>query len=332
MKPFRNLKFTLVVVVMFGMLGAMSPARATGLPVVDLALSSLYSAKWGSDISVKQTTDALLAAGKIAATNAFRYFTQKIAYDSAVYLASGGSGQKSLLQTKSFGDYMTDTGKEAAGSALDAVGKQIGVSLCATSQGPAVTIPIQLGLATENDLPAVGGKAPDAPTCTLDQMTKNFDGFFSQFTTTKSAFNQVGILFDPSGNDLGVALKLHDKVLEQRSAKELEAKQENTTGSGFNAQKSKIGKFITTPGSFIAQEAGSKTSDKLKAAQQGEFQSMTTGESLQYILANTAISFANTLAQRGLQRLTSMGFISLSDIFGGSDAGGASLYSQTATA
>lgn len=336
MKQLRTFKIigviaVLVVSIIFG-----NPVQAQ-LPVTDLitgGAASAAAALTGSQLGLeseekveKETGSEILSAVKVATANAFRYFMQKLAYDSAVYVASAGSGQQPLMATKSFGDYMADTATDAAGVAISSLGDAIGIDFCAPSQGPLLQASIQLGLANESN-DDEGGTKDQQIKCTLNGMLNNFDEYFSRFESSSKAFDQIGVLFDPGGNDLGFVLKVHEKEVKVRNKAVEQAAEELRQGAGYLAQKTDIGKFIKTPGSFVSQEAFGLNSDKAKQAQQGEFQSMTAGDSLTYILANSAVTFANTLAQRGIKRLSDEGFAAIAGLFssgGGSD----DLYSPT---
>ena len=73
----------------------------------------------GAQTTIKNVKDFLkiiiVGGGSVALINAANFFMQKLAYDTATYLASGGKGQKPLLFTKKWGQYLEDTAKGAAG-------------------------------------------------------------------------------------------------------------------------------------------------------------------------------------------------------------------------
>ena len=73
---------------------------------------------------------AIQIAGDVMFKNALRTFTAKIAYDTAVWIGSGGKGQKPLFVTKP-GRYLADAADSAAGDFLDQLSTAAwGESLC----------------------------------------------------------------------------------------------------------------------------------------------------------------------------------------------------------
>ncbi len=62
---------------------------------------------------------AIQKAGSIAFQRTLASALNKIAYDSANYLGSGGKGQKPLFVTQSLGDYLKQAGDEAAGTFIE---------------------------------------------------------------------------------------------------------------------------------------------------------------------------------------------------------------------
>lgn len=74
--------------------------------------------------TVKETwwqsfTKMLQKAGSIAFQRTLASALNKIAYDAANYIGSGGQGQKPLFVTASLGDYLTQIGDEAAGQYIE---------------------------------------------------------------------------------------------------------------------------------------------------------------------------------------------------------------------
>ena len=64
------------------------------------------------------------------ASGAVSYALQKIAYDSAVWIASGGKGQGALVFSKGFGSYLSDVGNDALGHGIDKLSRTFGTNFC----------------------------------------------------------------------------------------------------------------------------------------------------------------------------------------------------------
>jgi hypothetical protein len=94
-------------------------AKAQGAPVMD-AISITWE---GTDTIWQKITNTLAIvwkkAGSVAFQQVVRTSLNKIAYDTANYLGSGGKGQKPLFITKDWGSYLTQVGDEALGSFIE---------------------------------------------------------------------------------------------------------------------------------------------------------------------------------------------------------------------
>ncbi|MBU0707542.1 hypothetical protein KKG41_04185, partial [Patescibacteria group bacterium] len=112
---------------------------------------------------------ALEAASAVAWKKAYSYFLNKIAYDTAVALTSGGKGQKPLIITD-FGEYMKEAADGAAGEYLDSASQEIfGESLCTFT--PKVQIGITAGVAS-----LLGStREPKKADCPLTEIVANVE-------------------------------------------------------------------------------------------------------------------------------------------------------------
>ncbi|MBU1075305.1 hypothetical protein KJ705_04450, partial [Patescibacteria group bacterium] len=122
-------------------------------------------------------TSVVKTSGDIAYKNALRVFTQQIAYDAAVKIASGGAGQEPLFNTEDFKESVRDAGNAAVGDFLDTLTTDgWGWSLCDID--PAIKVNIQYGIALD-----LGLEEPRQAKCTVTSILDRFnDGIFSQVT------------------------------------------------------------------------------------------------------------------------------------------------------
>ncbi len=144
------------------------------------------------------------------------YAMRKVAYDSAVYLASGGKGQGALAETKSFGDYLGNVADEAVGKGIEELGKPYGFNLCKI---PDIKVDLALRIGLRNNLlnlnPNTGYNNQDKPNCTLTQFKDNWltaDSWKSRYGDKQGflkTFN-TSLTFDDS--ELGVALDSKAKL------------------------------------------------------------------------------------------------------------------------
>lgn len=235
-----------------------------------------------------KTRDALEWAwknfGAQAYKNAFRTFTQQVAYNSAIMLTSGGQGQRPLVETRPFSQIVKDAADAAVGDFLDTLDTQngfINLGLCSPT-GPSAKLIIGYGIIDEIK--------PRRPRCTWSDIKNNWQEFFAN---PDDLLNRFGVAFDPNQHDLGVALHLSQTVIADKNIKADIAKQEASVNQGFKSITEPITGFIKTPAAQIKKVADVQLDLGL-----GEF-----GEYTGNALADALGVFTSTLASRLLKRL-----------------------------
>ena len=142
-------------------------------------------------------------AGSKAFQSTLTTALNNIAFNAANYLAAGMTGQRPAFETRDFGDVLSDSLDSAAGDFLHTLGEEGfgGLNLCE----PDFNIGIRIGLGLV-DLSGAVKKSE----CTFSEMKNNWgealqsDNFLQNFQT----------YFDPTSNDLGIALTTQSKYLE----------------------------------------------------------------------------------------------------------------------
>lgn len=255
-------------------------------------------------------TKLLVGVAGVAVINAADYFAQKLAYDAAVALATGGKGEMPLFSTKGWGDYFKD-------ASLNMVGEFVGtlsegfedLDLC--NPGPAgLRVRIQTGL-VDPYIPV--GEGPE-PKCTWNEISENWDDFTEEFTTGE-VLSRTGVMFESGQSPLAVTLeagkKLSYQVYEAKQLSELERQE----GEGFFAKTGIISGEVQTPAQVIAEE-GKQIATEGDEAQRSNVQAM--GQALSagatQILASALGTFVNTLAGTLLERVFNKGLLSLADL------------------
>ena len=192
--------------------------------------------------------------------NALRTFTQKIAYNTAVKIASGGAGQGPLFTTKEFTSLLRDAGDAAIGDALDTMSTEAwGFSLC--DADPKIRIDIQANLALD-----LGISEPRQAKCTGSEIFNNLAnaqpievtgglgiGIAGQDPAQVSAalMKSFPEVFSPEGNNLGQYLKMYSLTKEKEEKAKEKAKEEATSEGGFLPLKSIITGDTKTPAKTI---------------------------------------------------------------------------------
>ncbi|MBU0648915.1 hypothetical protein KJ969_02330 [Patescibacteria group bacterium] len=274
----------------------------------------------GSQTTIQVIRDYLkkifVGIAGIGLTNALDYFMQKIAYDLAVGIASGGKGQMPLFSSEGWGDYMKSTALDTVGEFVGSLSEDFGVDFCDPGT-PGIKVKIQTSL-FKNFLPVED--APK-PSCTWNELSSNWEDFTEDFSTG-DVLKKSGVMFETGQSPLsitaGVSRELSKKVDVAKEASEKEREE----GGGFLSKTGLISGKIETPGALIKKKAEGMT-DQGDEAQQGTTQSMSRSISTGsfQILTSALSTFVNTLAGKLLERLFE-GMFKLSDLAGG---GGPSL-------
>ena len=301
------------------------PAHAQ-LPVTDALIGGILTGDIITKSVEKSTWDAILTAAKVGLVNAANSFFKKLAYDSAIYVASGGSGQKPQLFTSDWDSYLADAGKHAVGGVLDELGDQWGVDFCAPSQGALMKLDISLGIKKElGSVKPIG--EPEPPKCTFDEFVNNAEAFAEKYETTEAILGQVGVQFESGENDLATAFTIYERTIEEVLSVEKAEEDERKTSGGFKDMAGKVAGNIATPGSFIQKEALSNVPSEQNKQTQEQVNAMSVTDSLQYILVNTGVVFLNTLGTTMMNKLIDEGFIAADQLLSGDDE--ESLISET---
>lgn len=186
--------------------------------------------------------------GSIALQTAARNALNKIAYDTATWVGSGGEGQKPLFVSQDWGSYMAQIGDEAAGDFLEnfssnwaeSTGKELSFNFC--QPGSINTkVKISLGLAQQY--------RPQAPNCTASKMIANWESAAQKFADYKDPnfLDKFVDVFDPVSNEMGIfwnaSLDMSDKEIEG----EAKAKTTLLGQGGWLDVKGPDGKALSVP-------------------------------------------------------------------------------------
>ena len=89
------------------------------LTVTDPAVPVVIKQTAAEETFLDKTWKAIQKSGSIALHKTLASALNKIAYDAANYIGSGGVGQSALFVKQTIGDYLTDIGDEAAGEFIE---------------------------------------------------------------------------------------------------------------------------------------------------------------------------------------------------------------------
>lgn len=292
-------------------------AAATSAVANTTAATTQVSQKWYDVLRIALTNTA-----ELAILNGAQYFAQKVAYDTANYIASGGNGQKPFFTTDGLGDYLSNTAKDAAGDILGTLSKdpstfgKFGFNLCAPSD-PKVMLNIKLGFL--NGLPGMLGGPPaegaPKPTCAWDTISNNW----SQFKGLDSGtlLNNVGVMFQPGQSSLSGAIQVNNAAINLISKEKQAALNSYVAKAGFLDKTSKIGGKVQTPAEIIKEEQKLSLENGWK---QGDQTVAISGSALSAGAIGVGVAalktFTNTLAQAMMKKVFEKGLITLGQILG----------------
>ncbi|GEM_PF-5565290 len=236
-------------------------------------------------------------AAKIVYKNALDYFLQRVAYDTATWLATGDKGQKPLYWDEGIGAYIRGIGDEAIGKGLDELAKgTFGVSLCEPYNA---NIKLQLILRTKQAF------EPQRATCTFNDILKtkllnvSINGQKPDLRLLDAEnFHLLAQYFNPRSNDLGAQFILYSNISTKRAQDEQMATLIRSIESDVKSLKSPIGDLgfesIKTPALDIKNWLGATAEKSVDSGW-----TTLTGD----IAADALRTFTNTLASKFLQRL-----------------------------
>ncbi|MFA6423875.1 MAG: hypothetical protein WCV83_01010 [Candidatus Magasanikbacteria bacterium] len=245
-----------------------------------------------------------------AAQQAVSYFLRKLAYDSAVWLASGGKGQSPYAQTKGFGDYMASVGSDAAGTAIEQLGKGFGLDLCKI---PDVQIDLALRIGLHYNYNLDGGNSPAAPACNLATFQENWSGnaWATKYGDGQGGFD-VNKVFNKTltveDAPLGIALKTTQKIDRLVLAQTNAAQADRLEGQGYKAATRLISGETMIPSQTIKKEAEANTPSEQTKKSEAQI-AAAMGSGAWEIIPSTLSLFLNTLSGQMLKNFKDNGML-----------------------
>jgi hypothetical protein len=239
---------------------------------------------WTSDEEFQKLYNKILPeAGSKALQAAIKKALNKIAYDTATYIGSGGKGQKPMFITEGWGKYMSNIADEAAGDFIESLGKQWNMNFCSAG---GVKIKIMLGLQAQ--------QRPSKPACTFTKMLSNWDSAIKD----KNFLTNFQDMFEPTSNDLGAALTSQSSLLQNATDKTQAAINERLTNKGWLDIKQLLGdKYVSAPGDA---EKKVKTANDLLVADFGKYTGAPLVDAVNVFLNQLAITaFQNLMSHIG---------------------------------
>ncbi|MFA6107033.1 MAG: hypothetical protein WC745_05195 [Patescibacteria group bacterium] len=194
---------------------------------------------WLMDRARENWRDMLFNASAMAFKSGLRFFLNELAYNSAVYLATGDKGQTPMFYTDSWKDYLLMAVDGAAGMFLDKMVTNIGsatgwwqnFSIC----DPNINVKIMIALGLRRQM-------YERPRCTFSQLTENWESKLSSPTF----LNDFQNMFNPWESDMGIALTMQAGSVDY-AQKAKESATYQRLSNDFKPITEKISGFIKSP-------------------------------------------------------------------------------------
>lgn len=228
-----------------------------------------------------------------ATTQAVTYAMNKVAYDTAVWLASGGNGQSPLAFNSHGLEYLQSVGDLAAGSFIETFGKETGVDLCKIPDVK-VNLALKIGLRTNILGPLPYGPA-GKPNCSLSAFKDNWGkSWDSKFGSTGAIMKDFNATLSTDDSPLGIfgtaTEKVNNKIAQEKTAATLD----RIEGQGIKPKETKISNKIETPAPVVAESFKANTPDKEQKAKKDQVNAAIASDE-PGILAVAASIFLDTL-------------------------------------
>ena len=290
-KNFIKLGIVIIMVIFAAsFLFAAVPAKAQ-LVDPNQAISTGIDVKNEVEAVVKPT---FLQTATIALIKAADYFVQKIAYDMATYIGSGGKGQKPLLFTSNWGSYLKDTSLGAAGEFIGDISSSFGkFNLCKPTAG--LKINLLLGISQN--------VSPPKPSCDWQQISNNWQSFVQQ-AKNADVLNAVSVGLAPGNSEFGLAIQTGTALDKYIGDAVTEATKTRDNSGGFKDITSVISGKVQTPSKIIEQGAvdlSKAKEDQAEEASKKYTQAISAGAFA--ILPSALSTFANVLLSNFTKRV-----------------------------
>lgn len=295
--PVKKTVLTLILCALFGttivgsLFVSVEPAHAQNIVTIGASLPEtarqIFDQIWQG-----LKTAVLTAVSRIVA-----YAMRKIAYDSAVWLASGGKGQTPFAHTKSFGDYLKNVGDDALGLGIEALGQPFGFNLCKI---PDIKVDLGLRLGLRTGFGNVSDPTQKPP-CTFSQFINEWtsgDAWSSKFTAAGQSateqFNQALSFDKGAGGDFGAVLQTSEALNQFVAGNVAGQTQQRQEGQGYRAKETLVSRQTLTPPGIIKKEFERNTPGDVQEKDEAQVRALLTSGEIRVIPTMLGI-FLNTL-------------------------------------
>ncbi len=280
-----------------------------------------YAQRWQlfqADQLSKTVDQGLLATGMAALVNSFSFALDKIAYDTATYVASGGKGQGALAFRQGFGQYLETTALDAVGNFIENFSEDaLGVNLCKI---PDLNVVLNLTIGFRSIY--LDGKGGPQSDCSWQELRNNWsrEAFEEKYGPGGSQFlaETFSGSLQVNNTDFGIALDTVAR-LDKIEARERDAAGlARLEGQGFKSLTDLITGNVKTPAQVVKEETSLATNKfRVEASNEQLAGIAASGATQAFVHAGSV--FLNTLTSQLLNQILTKGFFGDDGTEGGDD-------------
>lgn len=242
--------------------------------------------------------------------NLLTFAANRLAYDAAVMLASGGNADEPLIEYRSPGDYFTDYGAAVAGEAVGLLSEELAVAggllsnfnLCSPST-PEVLLSFQLGIRAAFERPE--------PSCDFNQIKDNWSGFIAEISSdveggifrNELILSELVDAFDPQTNELSVGISLYTDIIGKSRLEAAIAKDKLITQGPVKDVTDFITGNVATPASLINHDVENSMLWSKNVGNQILLTTLSNTDALLQVGLSAASVFTNTLLSQLTNKL-----------------------------
>lgn len=260
--------------------------------------SGKASARTSEEVGNRVVDPVFAMVMRSVGLNLLNFVTNRLAYDAAVALASGGRGQTGLIEFRDPQSYFKDLGLDIVGETLGSLDSALSSALdqdfglCAPKD-PLVRLSLQIGIKQQYQR--------NKPSCDFEDFLTNINAIGSRFLGQpggdQGILRQFAKAYRPGQNELSASIELNLAVQQQVNlAKEI-GLEETLANEGFKNVVDSITGQVKTPAALIKKQT--EASLILAKNDQQELLASVIGQADANVLKQIGLSglsvFANTL-------------------------------------
>lgn len=302
----------MLAIILAGAIGFVAIPRANAILGVGDVVSDPITNVQTTIRNIDEFTDKILLGGvTMAFINSLNYFTQKIAYDTAVWIASGGKGEGPLFHEQSFGDYLGDVALGAAGEALGTLSEVgfLGFNLCEPGgpDGPQLRLALALGIAQQYE--------PPTPRCEWGRIAESWDTFVGSFESGE-VLQRVSLSLSPGETGIHALFQAPLRIREEIRRTTENAERDREEGGGFRSVVDLVTGRQRTPAAVVRETALEEFSSRAANNEKATNASIigpVLARGVTQVLSVGLSTFVNTLASQLLKRAIGDGLLVTGD-------------------